>query len=170
MDNNQPDTKQEIKASFRSLDAPLENEARKELQSQNADRYNVANRTKLLTDLLQNYVDFYHSRAKQSKKLRDDFYNMSIALLAFLAICFPVAILALLWLGKITDTNAAIGLISAAAGIVTSIIVLPKTIAEYLFSTEEDSKNADIVKEIIKSDLEIRNKLSSDDHTDGGTY
>ena len=43
MDNNQPDTKQEIKASFRPLDAPLENEARKELQSQNADRYNVAN-------------------------------------------------------------------------------------------------------------------------------
>lgn len=54
-----------------------------------------------------------------------------------------------------------------------SIIVLPKIIAEYLFSTNEDVTNAEIVKEIIKSDLEIRNKLDSEhlnDKTDGDSY
>lgn len=161
---------QKVSATFLALDEPIEKEAQEELKNQNADRNNVNNRTQLLTQLLNNYVGFYEERASQSDQLRKDFYTMSIALLAFLTVCFPAAILVLLWTGKITDMNAAIGLISASAGIVTSIIVLPKTIAEYLFSTEEDSKNADIVKEIIKSDLEIRNKLSSDDHTDGGAY
>ena len=170
MSNSKQDFLQKVSGAFLALDESIEKEAKEELKTQNADRCNVDDRTRLLTQLLNNYVDFYKERAMQSNQLRNEFYIMSIALLAFLAVCFPVAILALLWLGKITDTNAAIGLISAAAGIVTSIIVLPKTIAEYLFSTEEDSKNADIVKEIIKSDLEIRNKLSSDDHTDGGTY
>lgn len=89
---------------------------------------------------------------------------------SFLSLFFPALILTFVWFGKISDINLAVALISAAASIVTSVIVLPKTIAEYLFSTEEDSKNADIVKEIIKSDLEIRNKLNSDDHTDGGKY
>ena len=105
--------------------------------------------------------------------MRSAFFVISIVLLFLLSVGFPVLISIILVTGKIQDVSAAVGLIAASASIVTSVIVLPKTIAEYLFSTEEDAKNADIVKEIIKSDLEIRNKLKENANSndlDGGSY
>ena len=149
-----------------SIEEPASHEQIKELK----DVENVNSHAEQLSNLLQNYVRTYKERVEQNSQLRHDFYCVTMLIFSFLSLFFPALILTFVWFGKISDISLAVALISAAASIVTSVIVLPKTIAEYLFSTEEDSKNADIVKEIIKSDLEIRNKLNSDDHTDGGKY
>lgn len=158
---------------YSPVDENIEEEARQEQKSELKDIENVNSHASQLSKLLENYVLTYQERVAQNKELRDNFYLIAISILIFLSIIFPILILALLWSGKIQDASAAVGLIAASASIVTSVIVLPKTIAEYLFSTEEDAKNADIVKEIIKSDLEIRNKLkenASDTDLDGGSY
>lgn len=141
-----------------SIEEPASHEQIKELK----DVENVNSHAEQLTDLLQNYVLTYKERVKQNSQLRHDFYYITMLIFSFLSFVFPAVILTFVWFGKISDTDFVVALISAAASIVTSVIVLPKTIAEYLFSTEEDSKNADIVKDIIKSDLEIRDKLFSD--------
>lgn len=144
---------------YSPVDGNIEEEARQEQKAELKDIENVNSHSSQLTELLHNYVSTYKERVSQNKELRDNFYLIVISILVFLSIAFPLLIIWLLWSGKIVDVSAAAGLISASAAIITSVIVLPRTIAEYLFSTEEDSKNADIVKEIIKSDLEIRNKL-----------
>lgn len=158
---------------FYEMSQPIEEIANEDVKNQLSDRKNINDRTETLTRLLHNYVDTYKSRVEQSKKMRDRFFMISIALLFLLSVGFPISIFAFMLRGIIQNVSAAVGLIAASASIVTSVIVLPKTIAEYLFSTEEDAKNADIVKEIIKSDLEIRNKLkenASDTDLDGGSY
>ena len=124
---------------FHRIEGPIEESASEERENQIADRQNINSRTKELTKLLCNYVETYRSRVRQSNELRDNFYLISVSLLIFLSVGFPLVILCLLWCGKIADVNAAVGLISSCAVIATSVIVLPKTIAEYLFSTEEDS-------------------------------
>ena len=158
---------------YSPVDENIEEEARQEQKSELKDIENVNSHASQLTELLHNYVDTYKSRVEKSKKMRSAFFVISIVLLFLLSVGFPVLISIILVTGKIQDVSAAVGLIAASASIVTSVFVLPKTIADYLFSTEEDAKNADIVKEIIKSDLEIRNKLKENANSndlDGGSY
>nr|DAG31081.1 MAG TPA: SCIMP protein [Caudoviricetes sp.] len=148
-------------SDYLPLSNDIEDAAVKEQSQKLEDFQNLNNRANQLTELLTQYVSTYKDRTAQNAWFRHNFYSLTTTLLLALAIIFPSVILYLLWVQKITDTTAAIGLVSASAGIISSIIILPKTIAKYLFSTEEDSKNADIVKEIIKNDLEIRHNLNS---------
>ena len=148
-------------SDYLPLSNDIEDAAVKEQSQKLEDFQNLNNRANQLTELLTQYVSTYKDRTVQNAWFRHNLYSLTTTLLLALAIIFPSVILYLLWVQKITDTTAAIGLVSASAGIISSIIILPKTIAKYLFSTEEDSKNADIVKEIIKNDLEIRHNLNS---------
>ena len=109
--------------------------------------------------MLQNYVENYKTRNNHNNDFRNEYFRVTIMILVTLTVGVLLAMFLLLWCEKISDVAAVAGLISSIAAILSGVIILPKIIAEYLFSTNEDTINAEIIKEIIKSDLEIRNHL-----------
>lgn len=151
----------------------LEKRAKAEQEQLASDQQQVVEHGKNLSLLLNEYASNYSKRNSTNRCFRLVFFGVSISILIGLTIVAPGSILFLLYKGKISNFAAISGFFTSMVSMLASIIVLPKIIAEYLFSTNEDVTNAEIVKEIIKSDLEIRNKLDSEhlnDELDGGSY
>lgn len=151
----------------------LEKRAKEEQEQLASDQQQVAEHGKNLSALLNEYTSNYRKRNSTNRWFRLVFFCVSISILIGLTIIAPGSILFLLYKEKISNFAAISGFFTSMISMLASIIVLPKIIAEYLFSTNEDVTNAEIVKEIIKSDLEIRNKLNSkrlDEEIDGDSY
>lgn len=161
-----------LKSTYRKP-CNLEKRAKEEQEQLISDQQQVAEHGKNLSALLSEYTNNYSKRNSTNRCFRLIFFGVSISILIGLTIVAPDSILFLLCKGKISNFAAISGFFTSMVSMLASIIVLPKIIAEYLFSTNEDVTNAEIVKEIIKSDLEIRNKVDSesiDDQLDGGLY
>ena len=137
----------------------LEEKAAAEQRKVSAEQKRLNDHGDKLTELLQNYVENYKTRNNHNNDFRNEYFRGTIMILVTLTVGVLLAMFLLLWCEKISDVAAVAGLISSIAAILSGVIILPKIIAEYLFSTNEDTINAEIIKEIIKSDLEIRNHL-----------
>ena len=62
--------------------------------------------------------------------------------------------------GSLVNAGVAIANI---AGIISTLFILPKIIAEHLFPTNEESNMLEMVKNMQNNDSEIRNVLYEDD-------
>ncbi len=121
--------------------------------SVNDEQYEIRN--EYYSDLLKKYIDTYTSKSKWNKGYKLAFFI--ITLIIFLAIIgfsvYSILIIALNGKGTYSDIAAAF---SATTGIVSSIIVLPKIIAQHLFPINEDENMINLVKNMQLNDSKIR--------------
>lgn len=95
---------------------------------------------------IANFVENQNNAAKQKKKLKGIFFvitmfGFSVVLLTPIALIIAVGIL------DMNDGYIVItAIISAIVEVLTTIIILPKIVAEYLFNKEEENSNIKIVE------------------------
>lgn len=117
-------------------------------------------RNELYSNLLEKYIEAYESKSKWKKWYKLAFF---IAVLC----CFMGIIGASLYAIIIVAQKESPGpydigaVIGSVAGIVSSLVVLPKIIAEHLFPTDEDKNMNDILKSMQANDSAIRNDFKN---------
>lgn len=120
----------------------------------NDPQYTIRN--KLYSDLLEQYIEEYKSKSHWKKWYKLAFF---IAVLCCFIGIIGASLYAIIIVAKkeapgIYDIGAVIG---SVAGIVSSLVVLPKIIAEHLFPTDEDRNMNEILKSMQENDAAIRN-------------
>lgn len=112
-------------------------------------------RNQLYTELLAQYISEYRSKDAWKKGYKAVFFT--VIMLSFAGI-ITVSIIALSLVAHkeeptVTDLGTILG---SVAGILSSILVLPRIIAEHLFPKDEDSNMISMVKNMQLNDSEIR--------------
>lgn len=99
-----------------------------------------------LLDFIGNFVVNQDNAAKQKKKLKDVFFWFTM--ISFVVIILtPIFCLIVLMLADVYEYYIVFGAITASiVEVLTTIIVLPKIVAEYLFNKEEENANIKIVE------------------------
>lgn len=123
-------------------------------------RYDVKGlntRSEKNTQLYEKYIDYYEKKCNQNLELKKKFFRNFMTFLTMIIVIIPAAILVMAFVkNSIGNTEVICAVSGSAATIVTSIIIIPKIIAKYLFSTEEDAIISDLLKEIQTHDIETR--------------
>ena len=120
------------------------------------------NRNRLYTYLLETYIENYKRKEKTKGIYKCVFFIVTMFLFMCLIICGLLGIILLSIYGDGSLANVGIA-IANIAGIISTLIVLPKIIAEHLFPTNEESNMLEMVKNMQNNDSEIRNVLYEDD-------
>ena len=112
------------------------------------------------TDLLSDYIKSYNSKRRWNIWYKLAFFIISM--LAFVVIIGGSITAIIIAALKISDAEVwsiiAVA-ISGVASTVSSIIVLPKIIANHLFPTDEDKNMIDMVKNMQRNDSGIRDSV-----------
>lgn len=138
-------------------DETLNNQSKKaltDLVRHDTNSLNLRNRQ--LTSILVNFNDYYFKNSNQNLKLKKRMFKWFMFFLLAIIVLIPVCLITLTALKLISGTVMIVTYISSAASLVTSIIVIPGVIAEYLFSRDEDKVVAKLIKNIQVSDEHIR--------------
>lgn len=125
-------------------------------------QYNI--RDELYTLMLQQYLEEHKSKARHNKWYKGIFFFVTILILLVL-VGAPMAAMILIAMKERIELADIALVISGLGGIITSIIVLPKIIAEHLFPTDEDQNMIELVKKMQDNDAEIRSSFHIDDQT-----
>lgn len=116
-------------------------------------------RNQLYSELLAQYISEYHVKDTWKKWYRVIFFGVTMVSFVGILVCSIVVLF--LSAGKaqpsVTDLGAILG---SVAGILSSILVLPKIIAEHLFPKDEDSNMINMVKNMQLNDSGIRQDWS----------
>lgn len=129
-------------------------------------------RDKLYTDMLKKCIIKYDAKTNVNAVYKNIFFYVTIVLLCVM-ILIPLLLLFTI-ARKETSSAADIAVvIGSVAGIVSSIMVLPKIIAEHLFPANEDVHINDLVKSLQENDIKIgdsprRQKCDSSQRKDVG--
>lgn len=109
----------------------------------------------LYSDLLEQYIESYRSKAKWKKWFKLAFFI--VTMLCFIGI-IVVSLIALIFVAQKSKTDIAdIGtVLGSVSGVISALVVLPKIIASHLFSTDEDSNMINMVKNMQLNDSGIR--------------
>jgi len=108
------------------------------------------------TDLLKTFVDQYIEKSDNNKKLKKKFFNfVHIASWIILGTFLALVIYAVK-----CPTYTIPVLITAIAGMITSIISIPLVIARYLFNPEEDRLIANVVAKMHRQDNDNRKQIN----------
>lgn len=120
------------------------------------EEYN--NRNELYTQLLGIYIDNYRKKEKTKGIYKLIFYIVTMLLFSGIVICGLLGIMRLSLYGDGSWANVGIA-IANVAGIVSTLMILPKIIAEHLFPINEESNMLEMVKNMQDNDANIRNVL-----------
>lgn len=104
------------------------------------------------TDLVKQFVANYSDKYKQNKSLKFSFYIWVMVLFS-VTMLLPFLVVILATLNRIKDWEIVISLITAFGTIITSFIVIPKIIAQYLFSLKEDETIVKIISDLHSGDI-----------------
>lgn len=123
-------------------------------------------------DILKNYTNHVSETLKSKRNMKLAFFIVALSTmgLTVLSIAACVIIIAINAQNESFDVqDYIVPVVSALVSFLTTFIVIPKIIAEYLFNSNEDSVMKDIVSSIQDYDKFIRNDLhksssDSDDH------
>ena len=121
---------------------------------QSSDTKNMIRHGELYTDLLDVYVDDIRQTLENKRKLKEQFYDVCESILTFTCAIFFIVI-ALMLTGVVPVSRVSV-LIGTFVSFLTVFIVVPHTIAKYLFNTDEEKYMTDIIKSIQVHDAEIR--------------
>lgn len=114
----------------------------------------------LFQKYLNIFVDNAESDASVKKNLKIAFFIIvMIVLLALVAMPFVVLLVVILNKIPISYSQFAIAVLSSTVEIITSLIVLPKIIAEYLFNKDEDKNKTDIIARMQKYNKNKRDRM-----------
>lgn len=96
-----------------------------------------------IIDFIENFVDSQKKTLNQKHKLKSIFFWMTMV--AFLIVILS-PILVILFIKTKNTIPYVAGIIASLIQSLTSIIILPKIVAQYLFNKEEDVATIEIVK------------------------
>ncbi len=118
------------------------------------DKENMIKHGILYTRLLGVYVSNAKNTLPKKLKLKEDFYHLCVFILSFTCAMFFIVIFLMLT-GVVPADNIAV-IIGTFVSFLTVFIVIPHTIASYLFNSEEEKYMTDIIKSMQEHDVEIR--------------
>lgn len=140
--------KLELPGSYSKPDETGENEdSERELKKYRAKR--DAGFTTLVDQFVDNYADKY----KQNKRFKAIFYFWVMILFTILTL-LPLIIVILAACGLLGQWEVVTAFIASLGSTITTVIVIPKIIAQYLFSLKEDETIVKIVSELHSGDLQ----------------
>lgn len=116
-------------------------------------------RNELYTSLLSQYIDTYCEKAKAKSFYKAWFFWIVMgAFILINALCL-LSIVIISLKSDVTVQDLGI-VISSSSGIFSSLIIIPKIIAEHLFPKDEDVNMIGMVKNMQLNDTGIRNVLN----------
>jgi hypothetical protein len=147
-------------------DSALNNATISQVVDQDNAEYNKRN--KLYTQLLETYIDNYGKKEARKGTYKHVFFIVTILLFVVITVGSIVSMILLSIYGNGSLANVGIAIANIVT-IISTIIVLPKIIAEHLFPTNEAENMLEMVKNMQYNDSNIRNVLYKDnvDQTDG---
>lgn len=99
-----------------------------------------------LLDFIHNFVVNQDGAARQKKRLKEIFFWFTMICFAIIVLT-PIACFAALTMLRVSNYIIVLGSITAAVvEVLTTVIILPKIVAEYLFNKEEENSNIKIVE------------------------
>ena len=99
-----------------------------------------------LLDFIENFVVNQNAVAIQKKNLKNIFFWFTMISFALIVLT-PIICLIVLMVAKVKDYYIIFGsIVAALIEVLTTVIVLPKIVAEYLFNKEEEKANIQIVE------------------------
>lgn len=112
-------------------------------------------RNELYTELLKSYIYVYNGKEKAKAIYKGIFFTVTMILFfGIIALCIgSMMAVAVRGDGSIADIVIAF---SSIAGIISTLIILPKIIAEHLFPADEESKMISMVRSMQDNDANIR--------------
>ncbi len=119
-------------------------------------------RDELYADLLEQYIGTNKEKAKNNKTYKCVFFWITMVAFALLIIVPLLLFVIVACRDKHTYTHFAI-VIGGVGSIASSIIILPRIIAEHLFPTNEDENMIGMVKNMQVNDSQIRTYFKKDD-------
>lgn len=125
------------------------------------DVIQVDNRNEKYTLLLEEYVQGYKKRQPDNRLFKWLFFIIFIGIFIIIVLVTSKYINIASQNINSIDINSSIGLVTSCVTLITSIIVIPKIIAKYLFSIEEDKFMAEIIKSMFLQDDKIRKSIHS---------
>lgn len=120
-------------------------------------------RNKLYSGLLEKYIEIYAKKERMKMWYRGIFFGVTMVLFAAIIFGCLDCIKIMLKVGNSDVTNISAA-VSSAAGIIATIIILPKIIAEHLFPTDEEEKMLEMVKNMQSNDANIRELINKDEY------
>lgn len=105
------------------------------------------------TELVSRFVEHYGDKYLQNKDFKDKFFNR-VLLLFTCTLLSPFLIFFMVAYGAIDGNEVVAAFLSSLGAIITSIVVIPKIIAEYLFSLKEDETIIKIISELHLGDIQ----------------
>ena len=108
--------------------------------------------------LLNTYVDNTRKNLNTKLELKKSFFKVCIKIMMLISILMAVVTLWALKFG-ISGVEMISVIIGNIGAFLTTFIVLPQTIADYLFNNEEEKNMVEIIKNIQEHDKDIRNRL-----------
>jgi len=111
-------------------------------------------RAEAMTKLLEEFKEHYVKQIKTKESLKKCFFGLTMGSLAFVLIGCVVLICYLLPIDDSLEAFA--GVITALVGGITSLLAIPKIIADYLFNKNEEQSIKEIFIEIAKADAPER--------------
>lgn len=112
-------------------------------------------------NLLNNYVVSSDKSQKHKRGMKIAFFVITMVIVIMLILSFVATIFAGLYMRSVKNISILellAPLITSFASVITSIIILPKIIAEYLFDKSEDDRLSQIVSNMQNYDKELRNQ------------
>ena len=120
------------------------------------DTKNMIEHGKLYTRLLDIYVKNAEITLETKRRHKEEFYHLCECILSITCFIFFSVIFLMLTEGiKSDDVSIIFG---AFVSFLTVFVVIPRTIAKYLFNAEEEKYMTDIIQSVQNHDTQIRKK------------
>lgn len=133
----------------------IDTEVKSDNELKLSDKKSLIIHNEAFSKLLDNYVDYSGKALCQKTLWKRIFFWMSVAIMGVTAILMAIGIVYLLCHGA-KELHVVVSYIGVIAPFMTSIFIIPKTIAKYLFASQEEQNMVQIVSRIQKYDVAIR--------------
>ncbi len=115
-------------------------------------------RDRTYTELIEAYKDFYEEKSKANIELRKRFFDCSFALLFILVIgMIAVSVVLCIMVENVIAVGA--GIVASISASVTSMLLLPRIIGDYLFPKNEDAALTNLMYQMRLADEGRRNNI-----------
>lgn len=129
---------------------------------QKSQNKQIIKREKLFNDFLREYTQTFTKKSKQKYDLKNKFFEQIMGL--FIGIPILCFLLLIVFAICHVDIVAIItSIIASFVEIISSFIILPKIIAEYLFDKEEDKNLINLIIKMQDYNLSSKNKGNKKD-------
>jgi hypothetical protein len=120
-----------------------------------ADSNAVKSRNRVFTDFIEKFVIDYERRAKQQRVFRCWFFCIVVVVFIILNVLSSCSVYIIAQKANVSISDV-VAAVSAFGTILSSLIVLPKIIAEHLFPKAEQDKSIELFSKVLEEDQKVR--------------